>query len=105
MKHYWRTCETCGEFGNFDPRSIMRHRCKPVFYARAQGSDHETVVHATDHGEAAERYVERLMHGGEYFRVEVREPTGQWRTFDVTVEAVPEFTAEEVDDSSTEGTS
>lgn len=92
----YRKCPVCGE------RDFAgRHTCPPRFEARYEHDEDSdfAVVYARDAGAAAERFHEQRFADTDYARdvvVIVRNAERRRVTFDVHVEAVPEFSASQV---------
>ncbi|MBL8518229.1 MAG: hypothetical protein JNM76_14805 [Betaproteobacteria bacterium] len=91
-------CPTCNEF-----RFSDRHECPPIFEARLEdwGDDHWREVRAQDAERAAEKFCQdRDSNSGDYTIaregsaiVFVRGADGTVGKYDITVEAVPEYSA------------
>lgn len=87
----FRTCSICGEHD-----FAGRHRCPPRFEARYDHDDDSdfVAVYAADAQTAAERFHERRFSDMDYamdVTVIVRDSQRRRATYDVHVEAVPEF--------------
>ena len=102
-------CETCGEYGHFGETVFKDHKCEPKWSVREHEENFHPgdwrTVHAADAEAAAEKYGEHdcedcemidSYQRGNGMRLEVLDK-GKIRTFQVTVEFEPEFSAMEVE--------
>jgi len=93
----YRKCEKCGdwEFANI-------HKCLPLWDAIVPEFDDEILRTSSGHGagDAAENLLERNFaewdHPGEMEIWVRKREDSEWQKFNVTVQAVPEFSASEI---------